>query len=77
MFAKNCQACHGASRDKIAAAKLADTAWLRQRGDDVLSNSIANGKGGMPALGLDKGGPITQDDITALLAYLKASAGDK
>ncbi len=74
VYAKNCQVCHGTTRDKIASAKLADAAWLKQRGDSALSNVIANGKGGMPALGIDKGGPLNPNDIAVLLAYLKTVA---
>ncbi|MBI2952732.1 MAG: c-type cytochrome [Chloroflexi bacterium] len=77
LYAKNCQACHGQSRDRVSEAKLADAAWLQERGDAALGMSIANGKGAMPSWGEEKGGPISKDDIAALLEFFKAMAGGR
>lgn len=74
LFARHCVICHGESRDRIPTAKLADSSWLQQRGDDALSQAVANGKGTMPSWGKEKGGPLTQDDIAAILTYLKNAA---
>ncbi|MBI4498671.1 MAG: c-type cytochrome [Chloroflexi bacterium] len=75
LFAQSCSACHGQTRDKLPTAKLGDGAWLQQRGDETLINSITNGKGGMPAWGKAKGGALSEDDVKAIVAYLKQEAG--
>ena len=55
----------------MPTAKLNDAAFLKQRGDQTLTQSIASGKGGMPAWSSKLGA----DDIAAVLAYLKSLAG--
>lgn len=74
LYTKNCQACHGEGRDKVASAKLADAASLVKQGDATLSDSIANGKGSMPSWSKQKGGVLDDRDIAAIIAYLKAVA---
>lgn len=65
-----CVACHGVDGRPTTpdAPDLTDTAWQRQRTDEELAKSIANGKGTMPAF---KGTP---DDIAALVAYVRSLA---
>ncbi|MBI4498036.1 MAG: c-type cytochrome [Chloroflexi bacterium] len=75
LFAQSCTSCHGQSRNQMPTAKLGDGAWLQQRGDEALKSSIANGKGGMPAWGTARGGALSDQDITNILAYLKQAAG--
>ncbi len=75
LFGKQCSACHGESRDKMPTAKLADSSWLQQRGDSGLVSGIGSGKGGMPGFGKAKGGALSDDDITSIVAYLKQAAG--
>jgi mono/diheme cytochrome c family protein len=74
VFETNCVACHAQTRDGVAAARLFDMAWLRQRGDAALSQSITRGKGAMPAWGRERGGPLGPDDVSAVLAFLRSSA---
>jgi len=70
-----CVTCHGETRDKIASCRLADAAFLKERGDETLINSITFGKGAMPAWGQVKGGPLSADDVKAAVAFLKNAAG--
>ncbi len=65
-----CVACHGTDgRPTVPdAPDLTDADWQRQRTDEELSKSIANGKGTMPAF---KGSPA---DIEALVAYVRSLA---
>lgn len=58
----------------MPTAKLADSAWLKQKGDEALLSSIAAGKGGMPGFGAAKGGALSDGDIRSILAYLKQTA---
>jgi mono/diheme cytochrome c family protein len=75
LFGRSCAACHGANGSLLPNANLADGAWLQQRGDAALTETISDGKGIMPGLGSSKGGPLSPDDIAAILAYLKSLAG--
>jgi mono/diheme cytochrome c family protein len=70
-FATNCSSCHGAKGDQMPTAKLNDPTFLKQRGDQALTQSIANGKGGMPAWS----SKLSADDIAGVLAYIKSLAG--
>ncbi|MBI4201287.1 MAG: c-type cytochrome, partial [Chloroflexi bacterium] len=70
-----CTTCHGETRDKIPTCKLAEADFLRSQGDATLINSITFGKGAMPAWGLVKGGPLSPDDVQAVVAFLKNAAG--
>ncbi len=65
-----CVACHGTDgRPTVPdAPDLTDADWQRQRTDEELSKSIANGKGTMPAF---KG---SSADIEALVAYVRSLA---
>jgi mono/diheme cytochrome c family protein len=71
LFGSTCTGCHGAKGDQIPTAKLTDSGFLTQKGDQALTQSITSGKGGMPAFG----GKLSADDIAAVLAYLKSTAG--
>jgi mono/diheme cytochrome c family protein len=75
IFGQKCVSCHGAKGDQMGAVKLMDSGFLQQRGDQALQQTISTGKGGMPAMGKDKGGTLTGDDIAAVLAFLKSQAG--
>lgn len=76
VYTKNCVACHGEMRDQIPTCRLADKDWLSQKGDAGLVQATTNGKPPMmPAWGKSKGGPLADDDIKAVAAYLKDAAG--
>ncbi|MBI2887248.1 MAG: c-type cytochrome [Chloroflexi bacterium] len=78
IFTKTCVACHGETRDKVPTCKLADKDWLSQKGDKGLVDAITNGKPPMmPTWDKAKGGPLGDDEIQAVAAYLKDAAGLK
>ncbi|HKZ51432.1 MAG TPA: c-type cytochrome [Dehalococcoidia bacterium] len=78
LFTSNCAACHGETRDKIPTCKLADATWLKDRGHIELVRDITEGKPPiMPAWGKSKGGPLSDDDIKAVAAYIWDAAGLK
>jgi cbb3-type cytochrome c oxidase subunit III len=74
LFAKNCATCHGNDgQAKTFKAKLnharnlTDSAWQANVSDERLFNSIANGRGHMPAWGKK----LTEADINSLVAYVR------
>ncbi|TAK36640.1 MAG: c-type cytochrome [Chloroflexota bacterium] len=73
VFTKNCTACHGETRDRIPTCKLTDKSWVEEKGDAGLTNSVTNGKGGMPAWA----GKLSTDEIKAVVAFLKDAVGIK
>lgn len=75
IFKGTCVMCHGETRDKVPTCRLTDPAFFNERGDATLINSITSGKGPMPAGGKEKGGPLSPDQVQAVLAYLKDAAG--
>ena len=72
VFASNCVACHGETRDKIPTCQLAEPTWLEDRGFDGIVTAITNGK---PPLMPTWGGTLSDDDITAVATYLFDAAG--
>lgn len=75
IFQSQCSLCHGATGDEVPGLNLMDQGFLAERGDEALLTAIAQGKGEMPAMGKASGGSLSDDDVAAVLAYLKAQAG--
>jgi len=73
-YSKYCAECHGAKGDKIAGINLRSKEFLTGRGLAALQQIASQGHGGMPPFGREWGGPFTEDEIRALIAYLKLSA---
>ena len=76
LYMQNCARCHGADgRSQTEAGQLYDatdltnTSWWKDEhiNDRRLTNSIANGKGGMPAFGKR----LAKDDIAAIVAFVR------
>lgn len=74
LYAKNCATCHGKDgRAKTFKAKfnrarnLADAEWQQNTSDERLFNSIANGRGKMPAF-VKK---FSESEINALVAFVR------
>ncbi|MEB3330717.1 MAG: c-type cytochrome [Candidatus Sericytochromatia bacterium] len=67
IFAANCQACHGATKQNMPQANLASKDFLAGR--DIV-NSVTNGKGGMPAFGKI----LSADEIKTVTDWLKETA---
>lgn len=71
LYVQNCLACHGEEGEGRVGATLSKN-WPSIRPDLTIKNVIVNGVAGspMPAWGQDKGGPLTTEQIDALVAYI-------
>ncbi len=75
LYQKQCATCHGTSGDRIPVAPLTSKDFLASRGDATLLAVVAEGKGVMPAFSVARGGPFSEPDIRAVVAYLNQRAG--
>jgi len=74
LYSKYCAECHGSKGDRIPDANLQSKEYLLDRGLVGLRLIATEGHGGMPPFGKGRGGPLTDDEIRAISAYLKLSA---
>ncbi len=75
LYADHCAACHGPKGDRIPTANLASKESIAPKSDEALYAAIARGVGGMPGFGPEVGGPLSEDDVRALVRYVKELAG--
>jgi mono/diheme cytochrome c family protein len=77
LFAQQCASCHGPDGGALPTADLRSREYLESKGAEGLARATAEGKGGMPALGVAKGGTLTSEQIKAIVDFLLApAAGD-
>jgi cytochrome c oxidase cbb3-type subunit III len=80
LWGSNCSGCHGANGQKGSAAYLANPVYQALVDDATLRDIIANGFKGtlMPAFSTKRGGQLTEAQIDALVAGMRArwSKGD-
>jgi cytochrome c oxidase cbb3-type subunit 3 len=71
LFAENCAVCHGENGQGRVGATLAKN-WPSIRPDLTVRSIIANGISGsvMPAWGQANGGPLSDEEIDALVFYI-------
>ncbi len=71
LYAENCAVCHGANGEGRVGATLAKN-WPSIRPDLRVRDTIENGIAGspMPAWGQKNGGPLSEAEIEALVAYI-------
>ncbi len=74
LYTKNCATCHGKDgRSKVFKGKLThardltDAQWQDQVSDERIYNSIANGKGKMPAFKKK----LSEADINSLTSFVR------
>ncbi len=74
LFAENCSGCHGAKGEDGSAAQLANPEYQALVNDATLHDTIASGFKGtlMPAFGAASGGPLTDQQIDALVQGMRA-----
>lgn len=77
LYEKNCAMCHGDKGDRVPSANLAAKDFLIKQGEENLAKGIAEGRGGMPGFGKVRGGPLTDEQIKAVIEYVKELAGAK
>ena len=75
LFSDNCATCHGSQGDRIPSAPLSSREYLDTRGDAILMAVVSGGKGVMPAFGKQRGGPLNDEQVRQVVAYLSANAG--
>lgn len=80
LYMQNCARCHGgdgraetAQGELYGATNLADADWWNAKhpSNKRLTNSIVNGRSGMPAFGKR----LSKDQIAALVAYVRTFRG--
>ena len=74
LWALNCATCHGVNGEGVSAPALNSQEFLTTVTDGQIEGIIAGGIPGseMPAWLADYGGPLTQQQIDALVAYLRS-----
>lgn len=75
LYSDHCARCHGPQGAQIPTADLTSKPYLAGKSDEALARAIAEGIGGMPGLGPEAGGPLSPEEIQALVRYLKQEAG--
>lgn len=73
LYAQNCAACHGATGEGRIGAKLNDV-FVSMSPEEQLTEIISDGRPGtfMPAWSEAKGGPLTDQDIQDIIAYIES-----
>jgi len=76
LYGVNCAGCHGADGNGNATRGLADPVFLRIADDETLRRVTANGVPGtaMPAFARMEGGPLSDEQIDALVRGMRARA---
>jgi len=74
LYAANCIACHGASGEGTVGPALNSRGLLQLTPDEALFSLIRTGVPGtvMPAWGQAFGGPFTDEQVTQLVAFIRA-----
>ncbi len=74
LFANNCATCHGHAATGGTAPTLNAKQFLASTSDEQARLLISGGVSGtsMPAWSLDFGGPLTDEQIRQLVAYLRS-----
>jgi mono/diheme cytochrome c family protein len=73
LFQENCSVCHGPNGEGRVGATLAQN-WPSIRPDLLIRDTIERGIPGsvMPAWGEEHGGPLSNEEIDALVAYIQS-----
>lgn len=74
IFAKTCSPCHGPSGSSLPTANLGSQSFLEGKGADAIAKATSEGKGGMPAFGSAKGGPLSEQQVRSVVDYLLSAA---
>ncbi len=74
LFKTDCTLCHGDNGEGDVGPALNDKTFLNTTSDDTIFSVISSGVPGtqMPAWNQSHGGPLTDQDITQLVAYIRA-----
>jgi mono/diheme cytochrome c family protein len=77
IYMKNCSPCHGAEGQGVDAPPLRNSSFIQNASDQTVFNTIANGLPNteMPAWLQSEGGPLRDQQITHVVAYLHSLQG--
>ncbi|MFQ6033324.1 MAG: c-type cytochrome, partial [Candidatus Bipolaricaulia bacterium] len=75
LYASNCVVCHGAEGKKMPTVDLSSAEFINSLGREGISRAIREGKGGMPAFSKPAGGPLSYEEIEAIVRYVVSLAG--
>ena len=77
LYGENCAGCHGKNGDSGSATNLANPQYQALIDDASLRDVIANGEKGtlMPAFAIQRGGPLTDAQIEAIVQGIRAHWG--
>jgi mono/diheme cytochrome c family protein len=77
LYSTYCGSCHGANGGGGAATAIGTSKFLGANDDATIARVIGNGvpAKGMPTWSKGKGGALTDDQITSIVAYLRSLAG--
>lgn len=73
-YQRTCSGCHGTDGAKVSQANLASADALQNAESGRWRTSVAEGIGAMPPMARKQGGPLTDEQITSVLAYLELQA---
>ncbi len=75
LYTLNCASCHGAAGKGGSAIALSDAAYLATHDDNTMTWSTSEGVPNtvMRAFGKTKGGTLTDEQITAIVKYLRSA----
>lgn len=74
LWALNCASCHGVNGEGVDAPALNSQEFLKSVADGQMQGIIAGGIPGteMPAWWNEYGGPLTDEQIVAIVAYVRS-----
>jgi mono/diheme cytochrome c family protein len=74
LWSQNCAACHGVDGEGVSAPALNSEQFLRSATDDQAQSLVAVGVPGtaMSAWSQDFGGPLTTEQITAVVSFVRS-----
>ena len=77
LFETHCTPCHGAQAQGKIGPALRNSAYIQSTPNQLIHTTIEAGRGGlgMPAWFIQNGGPLTQDEISSIVDYLKTLQG--
>ena len=74
LYGQNCVSCHGEDGQRLPVAPLSSKEFLESRGDVSLLVVVREGRGTMPGWSQARGGPLDDDQVLAVLAYINSLA---
>lgn len=74
LYGQNCVSCHGEDGERLPVAPLSSKEFLDSRGDVNLLVVVREGRGTMPGWSQARGGPLDDDQVLAVLAYINSLA---